>query len=389
MLKIGLVLVFLLIFTMFFAAGAKEAAAEAKKQDFVIGFANGYFGNTWRAQFIDSAKKVADKWIDRGVIKEFKIVQVNDDVTKQLVQLNSLIDQGVDCLVINPVSAEALTPVINRAKREGVLVVNVDDPFAFEGVPSVVLDQKPQIGISARWLCEQLKDKKQANIVHIHGLAGNTADNVRVEEVHRILAEYPNIKIIAEAPGGWNQTAAQEVMSNFLSTYPNIDGVLCHDIMAEGVMRAYDIAGKSFPLMVADYQFSTLRIWNDLAKKSDFKSVIVTCPPGVGADGVEVAVRLLLGYKLKPEILQPSPVNPNIVNTVLLVPPVAVTNDGIAYDVLMKDYPSAKGFLQFISIEDAVKLGEDLPGTSLLDRELSDEELDALFIIPEGAKVWN
>lgn len=379
-----------LLLVVLMALVAFTASAQGKKsKGFVIGFSNGYFGNTWRAQFIDSAQAAADKWIARGIIKEFKIVQVNDDVTKQLVQLNSLIDQGVDCLVINPVSAEALAPIIRRAQRQKVLVVNVDDPFAYEGVPSVILDQKPQIGMSARWLAEKLKDKKDAKIVHIHGLAGNTADKVRVDEVHRILKEYPNITILAEQPGGWNQTKAQEVMSNFLATYPQIDGVLCHDIMAEGVMRAYDIAGKPYPPMVGDYGYSFLRIWKKLADKSDFESVIVTCPPGIGADGVEVAVRLLLGWKLKKEVLEPSPVNPKILNSVITVPPVAVTNDGTIAPICIKDYPTAQKFTKIVSIDEAVRMGEGKAETALLDRELTDEELDSLFNIPAGfKKTW-
>ncbi len=173
------------------AFGQGPAYTPKKTTGFVVGFANGYFGNTWRSQYIDEAMATAKKWKDRGIIKDFKVVQVNDDVTKQIVQLNSLIDQGVDCLIINPVSAEALAPVIRRAEKANILVVNVDDPFAYEGVVSVILDQKAQFGIQARWLCEKLKNAGEVNAVYVSGLAGNTASKIRDDELTRILKEYP------------------------------------------------------------------------------------------------------------------------------------------------------------------------------------------------------
>lgn len=361
-----------------FASGSSESTSTSEKtKGFVIGFANGYFGNTWRSQFMDEAQAAADKWIKRGVIKKFIPVQVNNDVTKQIVQLNGLLDQGVNCLVINPVSAEALAPVINRAKASGVLVVNVDDPFAYEGVYSVIQDQHSQFGVQAKWLAEQLKDKGEVNAVYMSGLAGNTASNIRDMEMEKILKEYPNIHLLAKADGGWNQTKAQQIMTTWLSSYPRIDAVFTQDIQPLGILRAYDIAGKPYPVMNLDYVMGTLRKWESIP---NYDSIAYNDFPSIGMWGVEFAVRLLSGWHLKPEMLSPSPVNPNIKSTILIQGTYIVTRDGkIPADVLAAFPQVTPQTTKVVSLQEALDIGKGKPDTWNLDTGFTDQQVDSYF----------
>lgn len=359
-----------------FASLYSCVSAAKKTKGFVVGFANGYFGNTWRSQFVDDAQEVADKWKKRGIIKDFIVQNVNDDITKQIVQLNSLIDRGVDALIVNPVSPEALAPVVKRAKAKGVLVVNVDDPAAYEGTYSVVGDHRAFFGIQVKWLVEQLKGK--GKIVSIQGLAGNSCDKIRRDEMDKILKNSPGIEKLAEVPGGWNETKAQEAMTNFLATYPQIDAVLTQDVQAEGIMRAYDIAGKSYPIMTGDYTFGFLRKW---AQHPEMKTVGVTYNPGIGADGVEVAVRLLMGWKFKKGVLEPNPLNKKLLNTITVPPAFCVTAPEA-----QPNGPWLQGYSKLtkaISLKDALKMGEGKPDTADLDSTLSDDEVESFFNVPK------
>jgi ribose transport system substrate-binding protein len=370
LLILGLLVVAILASTM----GTTFAAKKTK--GFVVGFANGYFGNTWRSQFVDDAQAVADKWKKRGIIKDFIVQNVNDDVTKQIVQLNSLIDRGVDALIVNPVSPEALAPIVRRAKAKGILIVNVDDPAAYEGTYSVVGDHRAFFGIQVKWLAETLKGKGQ--IVSIQGLAGNSCDKIRRDEMDKILKNYPGIQKLAEVPGGWNETKAQEAMTNFLATYPQIDAVLTQDVQAEGIMRAYDIAGKPYPIMTGDYTFGFFRKW---AQHPEMKTVGVTYNPGIGADGVEVAIRLLLGWKFKKGVLESNPLNPKLVNTITVAPAYCVTAEAQPNAPWLQGYPKGT---KAISLKEALKIGEGKPDTADLDSTLSDEEVESYFVVPKN-----
>ena len=368
-----LVVLSLMVIALFVSLFSATFAAK-KTKGFVIGFANGYFGNTWRSQFIDDAQQVADKWKQRGIIKDFIVQNVNDDVTKQIVQLNSLIDRGVDALLINPVSPEALAPIVKRAKEKGILIVNVDDPAAYEGTYSVCGDHRAFFGIQVKWLAETLKGK--GKIVSIQGLAGNSCDKVRRDEMNTILKNYPGIEKLAEVPGGWSETKAQEAMTNFLATYPQIDAVLTQDVQAEGIMRAYDIAGKPYPIMTGDYTFGFLRKW---AQHPEMKTIGVTYNPGIGADALEIAVRMLMGWKFKAGALVPNQVNPKLINTVSVAPAFAVTNEAQPNAPWLQGYSK---LTKAISIKDAIKLGEGKPDTADLDSTLSDEDIASVFVVP-------
>jgi ribose transport system substrate-binding protein len=355
------------------ASGAGAWTHDGKKTSgFVVGFVNGYFGNTWRAQFVDDAQRVADDFIKKGIFKEFIVQNVNDDVTKQIVQLNSLIDRGVDCILINPVSAEALAPIIRRAKQKNILIVNVDDPAAYEGTYSVCGDHRTFFGIQVKWLAHTIGG--EGKIVAIEGLAGNSCDIVRRDEAHKILAKYPGIKVMAEVPGGWNETKAQEAMTNFLATYPQIDAVLTQDIMAEGIMRAYDIVGKPYPPMTGDYTYGFFRKWE---KHPELKSIGVTYNPGIGADAVMVAGRLLMGWKFKDGALGPNQINPKLINTITVPPAYVVTRTA------EPEAPWVEGVSSWtkrISLDEALKIGESKTDNDLLDGMLTNEEVDALFV---------
>jgi len=347
-----------------------------KTKGFVIGFANGYFGNTWRAQFIDDAQKVADQYKQQGIISKFIVENVNDDATQQVQQLNSLIDQGVDALLINPVSPEALAPVVKRALAKNILIVNVDDPAAYQGTYSVLGDHQDFFGIQTKWLAQTLNGK--GNIVYISGLNGNSCDKLRTAYAEGILSKYPGIHIMATAPGGWNETTSEKDMSNFLATYPKIDGVLEQDVMAEGVMRAYDIAGKPYPPMTGDYTYGFFRKW---AQHPDLKSIGVTYNPGIGADALEVAVHILQGDQFKAGVLQPNPENSSLVNTVIVPPAYVVTKDAQPDAPWLNDtyVPNLKEYTKAISLADALKLGQGQPDTADLDSVLSPDQVASYF----------
>lgn len=341
-----------------------------KEKGFVIGFANGYFGNTWRSQFVENIQKEAEKYKKDGTIKELKIANSNADVQQQLNQLNSMINAGVDALMINPVSAKSLGPVIAKAKAKNILVVITNDPAAYEGTYAVIGNNDAFWRIQAEWIAQKLNQK--GNIVQINGLPGNTADQLRQEAAKDVLKKYPGIKILSSVPGKWDQSVAQQSMSTLLSTYNNIDGILMQDVMTEGVLRAYENAGKKPPIMTGDYTFGFLRKWQ---KMPDLESIAVSYAPGVSADALNVTVNLLKGKKIKEEVLQPNPLDKNLKNTIQIDPPYVVTKNKES------NAPWLKGlkFTKAISLEEAIQLGKGKPDGASLDATLTQEQIDSFF----------
>ncbi len=354
------------------ASGEEEGKTPASDQGdgFVVGFSNGYWGNTWRAQMIEDFEKQAEKYKTEGILSDYMVSNTNSDAAEQLNQINAMIDAGVDAIMIDAVSPTTIRSAVERAKKEGILVVITNDPAAYEGTICVCGDNYSWQQIQAKWLVEQLGGK--GDIVVISGVAGNSADTFRQKANDDVLSAYPDIKILASAPGSWSQTEAQSVMTTFLSSYDKIDAVLEQDVMGEGVLKAYENAGKELPVMTGDYTKSFLQKWSELP---DLNTIGVSYAPGNAVPALDVTVRLLQGKTIKEEVLEPNPMDENLVNTIMLDPPYVITREAQPDAVWMEGLSGTKA----ISLDEALEMMKDQADTAGVDGWISEEEVDALF----------
>lgn len=349
----------------------EEMAAKTNDDGFVIGFANVFVGNTWRAQYVADAQAMAEQLKKEGRLKDFIVTDADNDVSKQIAQINNMIDEGVDAIMITPVSATSLSTVIARAQEAGILVVIAGDPAAYEGTYFVGGDNESFARLLIDWLVTELDGK--GNIVEITGVEGNSADQIRTEIFNSVLSQYPDIKVLASAPGNWNATDAQAVMSTFLSTFDNIDAVLQQDATAQGVIMAYENAGKEPGIMTGDATYGFLRTW---AESDTLNCVAYATHPGQICDALNVTMRLLEGYTLDESLLVANPLDSNLKNTIMLEPPYIVTNEAQPDAPWMARFKYA----QSISVDQAVALGEGHSDADALDGWMSQEQIDSLFL---------
>lgn len=352
-----------------------EAAESTLPQgDWVIGMANGYFGNTWRAQYVASFEEKCEEYKQAGIIADYYCESTNADATEQLNQVNDLIQKGCDAICVNAVSASAMMPVITACQRAGVLCVIATDPVGIDdSIVEVLVDNEALYYIMTEWLCEKLDGS--GRIVKITGTPGMPATQVRQTVADEVLSEFPDIEVVAEAPGSWSQTEAQSAMSTILSTYTDIDAVLTEDVMGEGIMRAYETAGEELPLMTGDYVMSFFRKWEETGGDHDF--CVTTFQPQAAADAVAYAVRVLNGYELDYE-LQPNSLNHDIVNAIKTPPSYCVTLNGVSEEEQGESWTSYEG-VSYISLAEALEIGADLDDTEAIGKSIDEATWDTYF----------
>ena len=335
------------------ATEAAAPAAEGAAGPFTIGLSNSFVGSEWRTQMIQQMEDVNKGYMDAGLTSDLVIESADTDAQGQIQQIQNLVNKGVDAIIINPGDVNALNPTLEEVVAAGVPVIAVDQEICAEGVINVVIDQKEWAKISAKWLAEALGGK--GDIVLIEGFVGHPANEARMAGVAEVLAEYPDIKIVGRDTGKWDQATGQQVMSNFLASLPNIDGVWTQDGMASGVMQAIQTANPAkWPINSGEARQSYLAMWNDvLQTRPDFKTIGVVNPPGVGASGLRVALNLLQG-KAVDESKLAGPCG----NTLYVPIPGVVTPDNFA-----EEYAKVK----------------DLPASYTLDGIISQEEADGFF----------
>lgn len=286
-------------------------------QPFTIGISNGFIGSEWRSQMIDNVQEAFAEYQARGIVDRLIVQSADVDINGQIQQVRNMIAAGVDAIIINANSQTALDPVIEEAAMRGVIVIAVDQAVTSPDALNVVIDQSEWARTSARWLVEQLGG--QGNIVAINGVAGHPANEDRWDGASEVFAAHPGINVLTMTHADWDQATGQQVMSNLLATYPNIDGVWVQDGMAEGALRALLASGRPLPVMTGEARVGYMRLWNELRESHGFKTIGVVNPPGIAVSGLHIAIGLLQGRELKPELLDG--------NTLYVPIPYAVTEE--------------------------------------------------------------
>ncbi|MEM6373709.1 MAG: substrate-binding domain-containing protein, partial [Pseudomonadota bacterium] len=120
-----------------------------------IAIVNGFVGNTWRIQMIQTAKAYAAQPDIAAQIEEFKVVSTGTDVAAQLGAIEDFINQGYDAIVTIAVSPEGFDRVIRLADRNDVVLVPFDNVLDTDKVMQVNKDQLEMGRMYGRWLLEQ------------------------------------------------------------------------------------------------------------------------------------------------------------------------------------------------------------------------------------------
>jgi ribose transport system substrate-binding protein len=89
-------------------------------------------------------------------------------------------------------------------------------------------------------------------------------------------------------------------MSNFLASYPNLDGYWTQDGMAIGALQAVIAANPAeWPQGVGEGRCQYLRLWEEaLTLNPEFDSIAVANHPGVSPTGLRIAVNMLQGKEV-------------------------------------------------------------------------------------------
>ncbi|MFZ5819509.1 MAG: substrate-binding domain-containing protein, partial [Chloroflexota bacterium] len=330
------------------------APAEPEKEVFTIGISNPFISSEYRTQMIEELIAVNKEYMDQGLTTELVIESADTDVAGQIQQLQNLMAKEVDAILVNPGDVNGLNATLEEAVAKGILVISVDQELNVPGVYNVGIDQKAWAMTSARWLAEKLGGKGE--IVLIEGFPGHPANVARMDGVAEVLAGYPDIKVLATDTGKWDEATGQQVMSNFLSAYPNLTGYWTQDGMAIGALQAVMAANPAvWPQGVGEGRCQYLKLWQEaLTVNPDFDSIAVANHPGVSPTGLRIAVNMLQGKQVDESKL-------GGVNGLSFVLPLAA--------VITKE-----------NLDDGLAMCEGKPDAFLLDKILTEEEVQQYFV---------
>jgi len=253
-----------------------------------IGFSAPAADHGWMSGITAAARAQADKYDDI----ELDVAEGTNDVSAQIAQVETFINDGVDAIVLLPFDGAALTPVALKAMEAGIPVINVDrqfdSPFAAR---ATVLGDNYGMGVSAgTYICSQLSDKPNAVVAEIAGIDSLPLTQDRSRGFADALADC-DLKVSNRVAADFTVEGGEEAASNLLQAAPQIDAIWNHDDdQGVGVLAAINNAGRDEFIMVGGAG-SANAMRSIQADDSVLKATVIY-PSTQAADGVKLA-RLL------------------------------------------------------------------------------------------------
>ncbi|WP_104525998.1 substrate-binding domain-containing protein [Blastococcus atacamensis] len=263
------------------AASANDEAGETV----TIGFSAPAADHGWMAGITEAARAEAENYEDVELI----VAEGTNDVSTQISQVETFINDGVDAIVLLPFDGDALTPVALQAMEAGIPVINVDrefnSPFAAR---ATVLGDNYGMGVSAgTYICEQLGDQPDAVVAEIAGIDSLPLTQDRSQGFADALADC-GLDVDNRVAAEFTVESGEEAAANLLQAAPQIDAIWNHDDdQGVGVLAAINSAGRDEFFMVGGA--GSANAMREIQSGDSVLQATVIYPATQAADGIALA----------------------------------------------------------------------------------------------------
>lgn len=262
------------------------------------------------SSFVSQGKEGIDAYAAANNIKVLWN-SANLDVNTQANQVDQFINQKVDAILVNPVQAGSLEPQVASAKAAGIPFVDVNASLKNDSLDGSVQPDDVAAGAQeAQMMVDALGGK--GNVVILQGPLGGSGEIDRGKGIDQVLANYPDIKVLAKDTANWKRDESVNKMKNWISAFgDDIDGVISqNDDMGLGALQALKEAGMTVPIVGIDGIEDGL----NAVKNGDFIGTSLQHGTVEMATGLAVAAKLARGEDVesKPTYVMPAITKDNV-----------------------------------------------------------------------------
>jgi len=278
-----LLLVVFSVSTFLTGCGSTKQEPAAKKT--VIGLSISTLNNPFFVDLRDGAKAAADA---NGM--ELVVMDAQDDASKQLANIENLIQQKVSIIIINPVDSKAIVPAIEAANKANIPVITVDRSAAGGQVVSAIASDNIAGGkMAGQFIVDKLGGK--GKIVELEGIPGSSAANDRGKGFNEAVKAAAGLTVVAKQPADFDRAKGMKVMENILQANPEINAVFAHnDEMALGAVEAITAAKRTGITVVGfDATADAIKAVND----GTLAATVAQKPKDMGKVAIETAKKVI------------------------------------------------------------------------------------------------
>lgn len=224
----------------------------------------------------------------RSIGAELFVTDARHDVTKQINDIEDLIQKRIDILLLNPTDSVGIEAAVRAAKQAGVVVVAVDAQ-ASGPVDAFVGSKNYDAGrLAGEHLGKVLNGR--GNVAILDGIPVVPILE-RVRGFKDGIAQYPGLKLVATQNGKQERSIALSVTENMIQSHPDLAGIFSvNDGGALGALAAIDASGRKIALVSVD---GLAEVVGAIGKGGAFKGTVAQFP----RDQVRIALGIALAKK--------------------------------------------------------------------------------------------
>jgi D-xylose transport system substrate-binding protein len=264
----------------------------------------------------------------------------DQDPTKQQAQGEAVLTKGAEVMVLDPVDAASVAPIVGRAKQQQVPVISYDRLITDADIDYYISFDNERVGqLQGESLTKKLEDDgAKGDIVMINGAPTDNNAKLFKQGAHSVIDDSP-FKVAKEYDTPeWLPANAQQEMEQAITALGN-DGFVgvyaANDGTAGGAIAAMKSAGidpKTRPTTGQDAELAAIQ---RILIGEQYMTVYKAIKPEAEA-AAELAVALVQGKKPPGGLVNDEVDNGQEKVPSVLLKPVAVTKDNIQ-DTIVKD----------------------------------------------------
>ncbi|WP_050522070.1 sugar ABC transporter substrate-binding protein [Pseudorhodobacter wandonensis] len=276
-----------------------------------VGVSMALFDDNFLTVLRNGIQEVADKTDGVSV----QIEDAQNDVAKQLDQINNFIASGVDAIIVNPVDTSATQAMTAAAEAAGVPLVYVNrQPINVDSLPdnqAFVASNEIESGTLETFeVCKMLRGMGKGGGARAYVMMGelsNQAAVQRTKDVEDILGTdmCSFITVVDKQTANWSRDEAQNLMTNWLSTGEAFDAVIANnDEMAIGAIQSMKAAGLDMNVIVVGGVDATQDALQAM-QAGDLDVTVFQNAAGQGSGALNAALSLARGESVDQKVYIP------------------------------------------------------------------------------------
>ena len=147
---------------------------------------------------------------------ELKFAAAYDSDERQVQQIDSLVNSGIDLLIVAPNQVQTISPAIDRAYDKGIPVIVFERKTSSQKYTAFISADNYEMGhVMGEYIVSRLHG--QGTVLEIKGLAGSSPSIERHKGFLDAIKEAPGIKVVGSLQGDWTESTAYEITKQWLA----------------------------------------------------------------------------------------------------------------------------------------------------------------------------